>query len=324
MNELSDEFKVQHFRGNENKNLVMQRKKTSNSIITNVNETNSAMVISEVNFQSLLKTVQLLRISQLRYLVQKFSIPVSGNKTKLLNLVIEIFKKLRTKPVLLEIHQEINQLLSNQDTFSNSQQTVKNQLELSKYLPDFSHAFNPLIECLFNIKLYGPILARPGVSSGFFWFETIPHDSMVMIQFLFPGGEIRRFSLSFRLNGIPFEIYPEDDVPTPLDVSDVLMPVGTLNTFSVDSMETESDMQMVFIGFRYVGVNKLIEQVCNRSVDIKRENIFVKSLSCQHIEGFSLLNHISNGLATFDWSCPCCGCSAGISELIVLNSDSYE
>ena len=76
---------------------------------------NFEFLISNHKFEKLLKTLQLLRISQIRFFIQKFSLPSIGNKSKLLFLLTSILLKLRYDPLISLIYKEANQIMENKN-----------------------------------------------------------------------------------------------------------------------------------------------------------------------------------------------------------------
>lgn len=280
---------------------------------------NPGNVLSQDDFDSLIKTVQLLRISQLRYIVQKFQIPASGNKTKLLGLVIQIFHNLRFDPVLVQIFQEINNLLAQQDAPFSSPSLTSSSIELSQPNPEYIPSFNPCIIINFDGSVFGPLLAKPGRSSNKFRFTTPPMIGPTIVTFLFYNGNPQPFSIQFELNGIPFEISKDDSQPAPIDVTAVLSQPGIENVLDIKAVNCAVPIMIQLFQYEYVGLKACIHQICG-NIDITREQPMVKTNTCAHHNGFSLVQYLSSALATGHWFCPVCGADASLQNLIVLQA----
>ncbi|EAX92180.1 MIZ zinc finger family protein [Trichomonas vaginalis G3] len=279
----------------------------------------SGSVLSQEDFDSLIKTVQLLRISQLRYIVQKFAIPASGNKTKLLGLVIQIFHNLRYDPVLVQIYQEINNLLAQQDAPFSSPSLTSSSIELSQPNPEYIPSFNLCIIINFEASVFGPLLAKPGRSANKFRFTTPPAVRPTIVTFLFYNGNPQPFSIQFELNGIPFEISKDDSQPAPIDVTAVLSQPGIENVLDIKAVNCAVPIMIQLFQYEYVGLRACIHQICG-NIDISKEQPMVKTNTCAHHNGFSLVQYLSSALSTGHWFCPVCGADASLQNLIVLQS----
>jgi hypothetical protein len=273
-------------------------------------------------FESLTKSLQLLRISQLRYIVQKFSIPASGNKTKLLNLVLSIFQSLRYDRVLIDILQEINKLLSQQrDAFTNPLASV-GQLEVCQMDPNFYCPPNPLYSELKSQIFFGPIFAPEGHHTGQFRFCSTLGTNPVNICFLFPNGQVRKFGLSCEFNGYPFEGSIDDPFPQPIDVTHIINSRGIENVFNIRRVICEVAMMILICEYQYKGLGTVVNEICGREMRIGVDQIFVSSKSCEHDGSFALIPWLSEAYATGNWSCPICHCILEIENLKVDGSEN--
>lgn len=284
----------------------------------------STNVLSQDEFNNLIKTVQLLRISQLRYIVQKYSIPASGNKTKLLGLVIQVFHNMKNDPVLVEIMHDINELLAQQDAPFATPAFSSGTLELAEENSDYVAPFNPTIAIDPSVKVFGPLLAKPGRSTGKFEFTTPANESgpqPTAVAFLFYGGNPQPISLLFEVNGIPFEVFKDDSTPSPIDITNVISPPGSNNTIDIKSLNTAVPFMIQIIQYEYIGLRACIQQLCG-GVDITKETPLVKTKTCTHENPFSLIDYMSDALATGKWICPICGSDAQTQNLIVVDSVS--
>jgi hypothetical protein len=274
--------------------------------------------LSEEEFHSLIKSIQLLRISQLRYIVQKFSIPASGNKTKLLSLVIQIFHNLRFDPILSDIYQEIGNLLAQQDAPFSAPTFNTSQLELVQPNSDFIPTFNVTITILSESPVFGPLLAKPGRTSGKFTFLSPPINAPTIVTFLFYQGNAQPFSIQFQLNGILFEISKDDPQPAPIDVANVLSAPGVENILDIKSVNTTVPVMIQLFQYEYTGIKYCIQRLIGQT-DITKNLPYVKTNTCQHEKSFSLVSYLSDSLATGNWMCPVCGADAQLQNLVLTN-----
>lgn len=261
--------------------------------------------LSNEEFESLKRVVQLLRISQLRYIVQKFSIPASGNKTKLLGLLLSVFHSLRYDRVLIDIYNEINNILSKKEANSIKQLEI-----ITRFDPNFQSPPNPL-QCQSDPPfMLGPIFVPPRESSGKFGFMYSDSEedlnTLINISFLFPGGKAQQFAFKGEINGFPFEISIDDPYPQPIDVTEYINVKTTMNTLNIKSIKTSSPMMICIREYKYCGIQNMMNQIVGRNVDPEKEDFDVHSSSCQHRESFSLSNFLSNSFATGSWKCPIC------------------
>lgn len=275
--------------------------------------------LSQEEFDSLIKSIQLLRISQLRYIVQKFSIPASGNKTKLLSLVIQIFHNLRFDPVLSDIYHEIGNLLAQQDAPFAAPSFNASQLELVPPNPEYIPTFSPTITILNESPVFGPLMAKPGRTSGKFTFLSPPINAPTIVTFLFYQGNPQPFSILFELNGIPFEISKDDSQPAPIDVANVLSAPGVENVLDIKSMNTAVPVMIQLFQYEYTGIKQCIQQLCGQGVELTNCMPYVKTNSCQHEKAFSLPLYLSDALATGKWVCPICGANAQLQNLVIAS-----
>ena len=284
---------------------------------------NSTNILSQDEFNNLIKTVQLLRISQLRYIVQKYSIPASGNKTKLLGLVIQVFHNLRYDPVLVEIMQNISNLLAQQDAPFATPALSSGSLEPCEANSDYTPPFNPTIALDTETAVFGPLLGKPGRSMGKFHFPSPANSNgaSTLVAFLFYNGNTQPISLQFELNGIPFEISKDDPLTSPIDITTVMSPAGVDNLFEVKSLNTAVPLMIQFFQYEYIGLKACISQICG-SIDITQQTPMVKTNTCKHEQPFSFIAFMSDALATGKWVCPICGSDAQLQNLIVVDSVS--
>lgn len=273
--------------------------------------------ISNEEFENLILSVYLLRISQLRYIVTKFAINASGNKTKLLQLIVQEFYRLRNDPVLHEINKEMVELITKQDELF-STPAIPN-----KVLEEGSISSNFLPMDIFNVRynndniLLGPYLARPGRSTGRYSFVSPEVRGRFAIVFSFPQGKFLPFSIEMEFNGCPLEINNSDFVPSPIDITDILEPPGNENIFVVKIIHCSSNVQILIQEYCQIGIDELMRNICPGISDVSDE-ILVRSRLCSHSETFTLGPYLSAALATGNWKCPICGCDAYHEQIVAV------
>ena len=284
---------------------------------------NQTQYLTPEEFEALNKSVQLLRISQLRYIVQKFSIPASGNKTKLLSLVLSIFQSLRFDKVLIDILQEINKLLAQQsDPFANPLASV-GVLEIVPPDPSFLSPPNPLYSQNDTSFIFGPVLAPTGQSKGNFQFAYAQTGVSVNVCFLFPAGNPQQFSFQADLNGFPIEISGDDPFPQPLDVTSLLN-VGAQNILDVKMLQCAGPMMFCVREYKYNGLQNVVDTVCGRHVNLDQEVIYVASRNCEHPAPFQLMPYLSRAFGTGNWNCPVCGRQLDLQSLAAVEAPGRE
>lgn len=264
-----------------------------------------AHCLTPEEFEALNKSVRLLRIHQLRYIVQKYQIPASGNKMKLQFLVLSIFQARRYDKVLIDILQEINKILAQQsDPCANPLASIST-LDIVPLDPTFSSPPNPLYAQSDEL-IFGPILAPPGQSKGTFQFQHTSTGTSVNVCFLFPHGNPQQFGFQAELNGFPIEISIDDPFPQPLDVTHLLSGSGMQNMFDVRIVNCTAPMMICIREYMYNGLQFIADQIAGRRVDLDGESIYVVSRQCEQHSSFPLLPYLSLAFATGNWNCPVC------------------
>jgi hypothetical protein len=284
------------------------------------------LCLSPREFDSLLNSLQLLRISQLRYVVHHFSIPVSGNKTKLLGLVISIFHSLRYEPVLVDVFAEISRLLEHHSDIFSSPTPSLGRLEIVPPDPSFWAPLTPLYVNADPPFLFGPLFIPPGQFGGKFSFFIPPLRNSATISFLFPDGEPQRFAFTAELNGFDLQIEASDPFPTPMDVTTVLTSDKTPNTLEIKLIASSAPMMICVREFRFIGILVLAEQVCGRKVHMS-EQITVAARGCEAHDRFDLLDFLSSAVGTGRWACPVCHRPVELGQLGVaraVRADAFE
>lgn len=147
------------------------------------------VILTPEEFENLKRQVQLLRISQLRYIVQKYKLPANGNKSRLVQVVLNLFDAMRNTTngasLLASINQDVLNIISSfHEPFTNPlEKKQKLSLQKPESLADtnFTSPNHPFICYPVDVNengdtfpsppLLGPIYALPGNSSGKFTFS---------------------------------------------------------------------------------------------------------------------------------------------------------
>ena len=277
---------------------------------------NTCNYLSNEDFDYLIKSLILLRISQLRYIVKRFSIPASGNKTKLIALMASVFHSLRYDSKLVEIFQEINHLISQHDFPANNLcESIKTIELVSQDILYFPQS-NPLYEINTQLPIFGPLLIPSGLSSGSFTFSFPTSlnisNSSYLLTFLFKDGKPFSFSLNLEINGFPLEISLNDPFPQPLDISEYLNEKNLLN---IKSIKVQTQMQISICEYTYLGLSGLTSQIT--PLPITQLNISVTPSKCDHLESFSLIPFLSKAAASQNWECPICHKEISLSDISI-------
>ncbi len=275
--------------------------------------------LSDKDFESLNKIIQLLNVSAIRYIILKFSIECNGNKTKLVKVLKSLFQTLRYDKILIDIYEEIKNMLSKGDisTFIHLEQIY--QIDSAFKLPP-----NPTLMQYGPPYILGPITIPQGKSTGKFNFLYSGQQKSVNIGFLFLDGIQHQFELTGNCNGINFELSIDDPYPQPIDITDFLDHSTNYNFLNIDLINTSKPLIIFISEYEYVGIQNLIDKIVGRPTNIDEEDFLVFSNSCQLSDCFSLSDYLSKCLATGNWNCPICGRTIEPMNLLLCNSDSQE
>ncbi|KAH0806465.1 MIZ zinc finger family protein [Histomonas meleagridis] len=305
---------------NPNENFVAPNLQTSPTT-GNVSQTSGTKqqeknVLNDQDFDTLIKSVQLLRISQIRYIVQKYSLPANGNKTKLLQIVVKLLESIRHQPLIKQIYQEVMLLLAKQDQpFFNPLQTVK-RLQICQQVV-VSPPPHPFIKLLPLPPILGPIVAQSGTSNGFFEFMISSISSRVCINFTWQNNTPTNFSMFADVNGFLFAVNPDDFEPLPLDITEKIF-LNRPNLFTIRSITTETPIAVTISRYEPQTIQSIIKKFSAEGCNDYQT--LVCGRSCNH-EPFSLVDFLSKGTATNIWKCPICGSSLSIDDLVGIHTD---
>lgn len=273
-------------------------------------------MLTNDEFENLKRSIQLLRIEQIRYIVQKFNLPANGNKTKLIQIILSIIDTLRPLPLLVHISHEVNRLLAVQhEPFSNPLES-SHKLEPYKVQGQIYTPPNPLIRILDHPPRLGPLMASTGTSTLGVHQIDIPEGTKVLLEFSWLTQQMSPFELMLSLNGNPFQISSDDPKPGSIDLTSFLGPTHTL-AFAVDSIKTPVPMILTIRDYQLLTVEDLAQQIAaKRKISTPVNNISCKGSSCNHQQSVLLLRVIASYIATGKARCPICQQPIDINSLV--------
>jgi hypothetical protein len=262
-------------------------------------------------FENLKRSIQLLRISQLRYIVRKFSLPASGNKARLLGVVLQLVDAMRHSPVLVQISAEVISLLSQQhEPFTNPLESVQSLTPTSA--DGFRAPDHPLVRYLDTAAVCGPVLANPGSSSGTFSFAARNRSARYCLSFRWADGRAVPMDLRAEINGFAIFVAPDDPWPTPLDITDLLVS-NQANTLSIKAIKTHAPVALSVREYELVAITQLVG-------DAEIQTGELKGPDCAHEQGAKLADFVVRGIALGGWNCPICGIVVAPKDLVTIKT----
>lgn len=287
------------------------------SIISNKN--NQMGSITNDEFDILINKVQLLQSSQIRYIIEKFSIPISNKCTSLINFLM-LF---RYEPKLISIYNEIQHVVLENDIQKEKQLQVIDLDPRFKSPPDLTNTQSvpPFI--------FGPISVPIGQTSGKFQFQYNNDNesfsnAQINISFLFLNGISHQFELECEFNGYPIEVSLDDPFPQPIDITDLILCNSEKNIFDIKIIQSDQPMMICIREYSYNDIQTIMGNIIGKSVKSDEEDFEVYSTECRHNDSFSLLNFISTSLATGEWKCPICSIIIDPFNLKIKDYDISE
>jgi len=271
----------------------------------------SAYVLNDYEFGNLIKTTYLLRIAQLRYIIKKYKIPVTGNKTKLVSSTVSIFYSMRNSIVLSYILNEFQHLMEYKSLPFFDPQEGK-EMVLCQADSNFVYPKNHTISIRQRI-LCGPYYIDQSINHGSTTFVVERVYGLYGMFFRFQKGRTNNVSIRMKLNGFLIESFPDDHIFSPLDLTPFIY---TQNTLIIESIKTENPVILLIQPYKYIGVKSLCNMICGRKVDLLLESPKAKSTKCQHCECFDLVPFLSFSLAKGEFKCPHCNLIIEISDII--------
>ena len=281
--------------------------------------------LSNEEFNSLIKSLHLLRISQLRFIVQKYKIPANGNKTKLLNLMLSIFQRLRYEKILIEIYNEVNRLVSDRDFIDNH--PANNLVLLDRIDNDFLPIkCDILYQYVENRMIFGPVLIQQGKCSGSFNFcfnknQMVDQNNRVCMTFWFRSSCIQQFGMICLLNGNKLEVFQDDPYPKPIDITSFLETANLLEL----QVQTDTEIIISINEYNYIGIVGTINRICEKNIDLSKEKPMVTHDGCLYQSSFPLYDFLVKTIYGQDnWKCPFCQKTFVLKKLVLISIADNE
>ena len=277
--------------------------------------------LSSDEFENLKRSIQLLRISQLRYVVQKFSLPATGNKTRLLRIVLQLIDAMRGSPLLCQISAEVMALLAQQhEPFTNPLESMQ-KIVLVRPDPKLPvPPEHPLMQKANRPILCGPLVAPQGTSLGTFSFESPRVRSRCCIDFAWQNNAPTPFDMNAHINGFPIAVCGEDPRPDPIDISDYLLPRPQMNVIEFKLVKSPVQLVLCVREYEPQTLAMLMARVAGKpSVDPLRDVITVKGKACSHEDAVPLGPFLVKAIVTGTWTCPVCGGSMNLEEMNLVS-----
>jgi len=265
--------------------------------------------LNNEEFEHLKKSLQLLRISQIRYLVQKFSLPANGNKTRLLSIILGLIDNLRPTPLLVQISAEVNKLIAQQhEPFTNPLESMQ-KVSIFNSNEDLIYPEHPFIRLLDAPPLMPPHLALAGTSSGSYTFMSPQKDSKILIVFAWFSKDFLPFELQCELNNVQISISIDDPYPLPIDITDlVFSPNKSPNVFTISFIKTPVPIILSINEYSIITMDDVINDFCRmKNIIGDNQNLFIKGRECLHEKFVPLEHHFSVNLARRSSFCLVCG-----------------
>jgi hypothetical protein len=271
-------------------------------------------------FENLKRSVQLLRISQLRYVVQKFSLPANGNKTRLLKVVLQLFEAMRHAQLLCQINNEVMALLSQQhEPFSSPLDSMH---RLSVIRTDMAPlpSPHPFVKYSDNPPICGPILAPVGSSFGNFGFIVQDPSGRYALDFSWDNNVKSALHLAGEINGYSISVLPDDPNPGPIDISAFLVRAGQMNLLDLSLVKTQVSVIICIREYTPVTLTQIANKIVKvDSPDYFHDLIAAKGPRCNHPETFQLAGVIVRGIVNGRCECPICHDSFSIDQLVLVS-----
>jgi hypothetical protein len=262
-------------------------------------------------FENLRRSIQLLRISQLRHIVHKFSLPASGNKTRLLAVVLQLVDAMRHSQVLVQMSAEVLSLLSQQhEPFTNPLESVQTLAPTSA--DGFATPDHPLIRYLDAAPLCGPLLASAGASSGTFSFAARSRGARCCLSFGWADGRPLPMDLRAEINGFAVFVTPDDPSPTPLDITDLIVS-NQANALCVKAIRTHAPVALAVREYELVDVAQVVGSAGTAAAE-------VRGADCAHENGARPADFLVRAIALGRWSCPVCGNVVAPKDLVAVRT----
>ena len=281
-------------------------------------------ILEPEEYENLKRQIQLFRISQLRYIVQKYSLPANGNKTRLVQLILYLFEAMRNTPLLSQIYADVLEIVSSfHEPFANP---LDKMHKLSLNVPEshknvvFQSPPHPFIKFPENSTVFiGPLFASPGASGSCHEFLLPSQPCRILIDFAWPNGSPLSFELIGEVNGFPINISIDDPVPLPIDITDMCTPNQKV-VVDIKSLRTQSIMALSVRQYELVSIKDIaisILKVDPSYFDHFSNTMLVKGKSCQHNDGFLVLPFLAENIIKKNNLCPICKNQIQIEDLVI-------
>ena len=277
--------------------------------------------LSPENIENLKRSIQLLRISQLRYVVQKFSLPANGNKTRLLRLVLQLIDAMVGSPLLNTISAEVMSLLAQQhEPFTNPLESMHKITLLQPGSAVPSPPRHPMVEIENHVVLCGPLVVPPGNALGVFSFESPRVRARCCIDFAWQKDGPSPLDMNAQINGFPITVCGDDPRPGPIDITDYILPRPQLNVLDFRLVKSQAQVVICVREYELQTVPMLMAKVAGKqSVDPLNDVISVKGKKCGHMETVPLGPYLAQAIVTGKWQCPICKESMMMDEIVVVS-----
>ena len=276
-------------------------------------------LLTNEEFDNLKRSIQLLRIEQIRYIVKRFSLPANGNKTRLIQIILGIIDTLRPTPLLVEMSMEVSRLLQQQhEPFANPLDSTHKMVPYKDqeplYTPD--HPFYSLTD---KEPILGPLFAPVGNSN----FHAVTLDlgeaRHLLIEFSWKSAQHAPFDLIAHVNGTTLVVSSEDPNPQPIDISDLVAPPVQQLTFDIQSLKTQMPMTVSIREYELRTVHSIAKAMCEASKFTESpESVKIKGEKCTHNEGANLISFLSKYFSTKKSECPVCNNQIDIDHAVLF------
>ena len=275
-------------------------------------------LLTNEEFDNLKRSIQLLRIEQIRYIVQRFSLPANGNKTRLIQIILGIIDTLRSTPLLVEMSYEVSRLLQQQhEPFSNPYDST-HKMVINKDLTDFFSQDHPFYTLSDNEPIAGPYHAPVGNSTLHQTTFEISDSKNLLIEFQWKGTSSTPFDMVAHVNGTAIVVTSEDPNPQSLDISDLVANSTTVN-FDIQSFKTTVPMAISIRDYTLRPVSIIAQALADSAhLTTPVESIKIKGKNCPHNESIFLIDFLSQFYSIKSDACPICKNTIELESVIFI------
>jgi hypothetical protein len=276
--------------------------------------------LSNEEFENLKRSIQLLRIEQIRYIVQRFALPASGNKTRLIQIVLGIIDTLRPTPLLVEMNAEVNRLLQTQhEPFANPFESTHKLVPFTDteqmFVPE-----HPLYTLTERPPLMGPFYAQTGTNTLLNPVNIIVDDvKSVIMEFSWSSLPPKPFDMVLDVNGSQIIVSSDDPNPQPIDLSDFFKS-SQMVRICIRSLKTQTPMTVAIREYCMQNVFSVAKNMAeNAGLDAPPELLRCRGKQCttHPHSGFPLVNFLANCFAAKN-ICPICGAHIALSDIDIF------